>query len=336
MSAGPVHVEQVDPQLEPVLRRWWEVGRDSWLPDRAVDDWPAWEVSRRALPAHNPEREASLYLAYDGAEVVGFGMVILPVLDNAHLAFVDLGVLPGHRRRGHGTTVLRDLEQRVRDRGRTTVVIEGYTPPGGTAPCEPFAAARGYEVANEETIKHLDVATYRARREALAREVAAHGSDYRIVGWDTVCPDEYAVECSRLLSGFNAQVPLGDLALEDSEWSPARMQAWEQRNLAIGRHTFTAAAVAPDGTLAGLSGLRVDDDAPTTGSVGITLVDPRHRGHRLGLALKAAVTDLALEHFPDLAVVETTNAASNRHMSAVNERLGYRPLERLLELQRVL
>ena len=46
MSAGPVHVEQVDPRLEPVLRRWWEVGRDSWLPDRAVDDWPAWDHTR--------------------------------------------------------------------------------------------------------------------------------------------------------------------------------------------------------------------------------------------------------------------------------------------------
>ena len=301
-----------------------------------MDDWPAWEVSRRALPADNPEREASLYLAHAGDEVVGFGMVILPVLDNPHLAFVDLGVLPRHRRRGHGTTLLRDLEQRVRERGRTTVVIEGYAAPGSTAPCEPFAAGHGYEVANEETIKHLDVATYLALRDDLSHEVAPHVSGFRIVGWDTVCPDELAVECSRLLSGFHGEVPLGDLALEDSEWSPARMKDWEARNLAVGRHAFSAAALAADGSMAGLSGLRVDDDAPTVGSVGITLVEPRHRGHRLGLALKAAVTDLALEHFPGLVRVETSNAASNRHMGAVNERLGYRPVERLLELQRVL
>lgn len=329
-----LQVERVDPGVEPGLRRWWEVGRAAWAPDRVVDDWPAWDVSRRALTADDPELGRNLYLAHVGEDPVGFGMLVLPARDNLHLAFLDLGVLPAHRRRGHGTSLARDLEQRARGWGRNVLVAEGYAPPGGTAPCEPFAAALGYDLANEETVKHQQRATYLALRDELRAEVAAATGDYRIVGWDTRCPDGYVADCCRLLSGFLAQVPLGELALQDSEWTPERMRAWEARNLQVGRHSFSAGAVTADGTVVGITGLRVDDDAPTRGSVGITLVEPEHRGHRLGLALKMAATDLALDHFPDLARVETTNAVGNAPMSAVNERLGFRPVERLLELQR--
>lgn len=336
MTSPAVRVEQVDPRLEPILRVWWETGRAAWAPDRVVEDWPAWEVSRRALPADNPERESSLYLAYDGDAVVGFGLLVLPVRDNPHLAFLDLGVLPDRRRRGHGSAIVRDLEQRVRDRGRTTVVVEGYAPPGGTAPCEPFAAGLGYALANEETLKHLDVATYRARRDAIREQVAPGLEGHRLVTWDTTCPEELVQDVCRLLGGFNGQVPLGDLALEDSEWTSERLRDWEARNRAIGRHSFSAGVVAADGGLAGLSDLKLNDAAPARASVGITLVAPEHRGRRFGLALKAAALDLAVEHAPGLAVVETWNAVSNTAMSLVNEQLGYRALERCLELQRTL
>ena len=328
-----VQVEQVDPRLEPVLRRWWETGRDAWAPDRVAAGWPAWEVSRRALRSPDPEFETSVYLAYHRDDVVGFATLVLPLLENPHLAFLDVGVLPQHRRRGRGTAIVTDLRQRVSDRGRDTVVVEGYAPLDGTAPCEPFAAALGFEVANVETVKHQPVAAHHAAREEVGSAIGRDPAGYRLVGWDTRCPEEHVADVCRMLGGFNAQVPLGELVLEDSEWTPARLRAWEARCLAVGRHSFTAAAVDRDGRLAGTSGVRVDADDPTHGSVGITLVAPEHRGRRLGLALKLAATDLALERFPELVRVETTNADTNAHMNAVNERLGYLPVERLLELQ---
>ena len=333
-------VQQVDPSRDPSLHQWWETGRDCWAGDRAVPDWPAWEVSRRALPAVNPELESTLFLAHDGDGVVGYGRLVLPVRDNPHLAFLELGVLPGRRRRGHGTALARALEQWARERGRTTVVGEGYAPAEsrtrGLARVEQFAATLGYELANVETVKQQSVPTYLTRRDALRDEIAADLAAYHIVGWDTGCPDEYVEDCCRLLSGLNAEVPLGDLALHDSEWTPQRLRTWEASNREVGRHSLSAGAIGPDGSLVGISGIRVDDDAPTRGTVGITLVASDHRGHRLGLALKLAATDLALAHFPQLAHVETSNADTNTHMNAVNERLGYLPIERLLEFQKVL
>ena len=40
--------------------------------------------------------------------------------------------------------------------------------------------------------------------------------------------------------------------------------------------------------------------------------------------------------FPATELVVTGNADVNDHMNAVNEQLGYRPVDRVLELQKVL
>ena len=56
-----------------------------------------------------------------------------------------------------------------------------------------------------------------------------------------------------------SEVPLGELDLEDSEWTPERIRAAEQRQVDIGRHLHTAFAIAPDGAVAGVSDVRIDD-----------------------------------------------------------------------------
>ena len=59
-----------------------------------------------------------------------------------------------------------------------------------------------------------------------------------------------------------------------------------------------------------------------------TSVVGAHRGHRLGLLLKADMLRWLAESEPRLATVDTFNAESNDHMVAVNERLGYRVMGR--------
>jgi hypothetical protein len=132
------------------------------------------------------------------------------------------------------------------------------------------------------------------------------------------------------------EIPLGELDLESSEWTPERVRAAEQRQVSTGRHVHTALAVAPDGEVAGISDVRVDDTDHEHAQVGITLVHPQHRGHRLGLALKVATHDLVRATYPTLSTVDTSNAEVNTHMNAVNEALGYRSIETLLELQKKL
>ncbi len=131
-------------------------------------------------------------------------------------------------------------------------------------------------------------------------------------------------------------MPLGELDLEDSEWTPERIRAAERRQVGIGRHVQTAMAIAPDGSVAGVSDVRIDDADPAYGQIGITIVDPAHRGSRLGLALKLATHDLARRDLPRPRHGRHLQRRGQHRMNAVNEALGYRTIETVLELQKKL
>jgi len=329
-----VDIEQINPRNEAALRAWWEVGRAA-TAYRPGKPWPVWEQSRVALPADNPERGITLIGAIDGREMVGAGLLTRSLRDNLHTAMAFAYTRPDRVREGIGRRLVEELEVVAAGDGRTTVQSEAYLPPGGSGVPEAFATAMGYAVASRESIKELTLTDYLARREALAA-AAPVPDGYRVITFDTVCPDEHLASFGRLLGMLLAEVPLGELDLEDSEWSAERIREAERRQVAIGRHVQTAMALAPDGSVAGVSDVRVDDSDPAHGQVGITLVDPVHRGRRLGLALKVATHDLAVATYPELVSVDTSNAEVNTWMNAVNDALGYRTIETLLELQKKL
>lgn len=330
-----VDIEQINPLNEAALRAWWEVGRaaTAYRPGRP---WPVWEQTRVSLPADNPEGGVTVLAAIDGREMVGAGLLVRPLRDNLHTATVDAYVRPDRTREGTGRRLVTELETIARGDGRTTMHGEAFLAPGtsGAGP-EAFARAMGYEVASRESIRELAVADYLARRYAVAEE-ARRAEAYGVVTFDTVCPVEHVESFGRLLGMLLDEIPLGDLDVAASEWDVERIRDAEQRQVGIGRHVLTALAIAPDGSVAGASDVRVNDTDTEHGQVGITLVHPAHRGHRLGLALKLATHDLALATYPGLVSVDTSNAEVNAWMNSVNEALGYRTIETLLELQKKL
>ncbi|MBC2934805.1 GNAT family N-acetyltransferase [Nocardioides sp. zg-1228] len=327
-----VDIEQIDPRNEAALRAWWEVGRAA-TAERPGMPWPVWEQSRVALPAPNPERGVTIVGAIHGREMVGAGLLTRTLKDNLHSAMAFVYVRPDRTRQGIGRRLAEELEVVAAGDGRTTIQGEAYVPPGGSGPAEHFARAMGYDVASRESIKELALADYRARRDELVA-TAPVPDGYRVVTFDTVCPEEHLASFGRILGMLMSEIPLGELDLTASDWTPERIREAEQRQVAIGRHVHTALAIAPDGSVAGVSDVRVDDSDPAHGQVGITLVDPVHRGRRLGLALKVATHDLALATHPGLVSLDTSNAEVNTWMNAVNDALGYRTIETLLELQK--
>lgn len=330
-----VDIEQINPRNEAALRAWWEVGHAA-NADRPGKPWPLWEQSRLALPADNPERGITLLAAIDGRQMVGAGLLTRSLRENLHAANAYAYVVPGRTREGIGRALVAELELVASGDGRRTIQSEAYLPPGGTAPAEAFAVALGYEVANHESLKELSLPDYLARRDDVRAALGVAADDYRIVTYDTVCPDEHVVSFGRLLAMLLAEVPLGDLDLEDAEWTFERIRAAERRMVDTRRHVHTALAITADGEVVGVSDVRIDDTDHAHGQVGITLVDPAHRGHRLGLALKLATHDLAVTTYAELRTLDTSNAVVNTHMNAVNEALGYRTIETLLELQKKL
>jgi hypothetical protein len=61
---------------------------------------------------------------------------------------------------------------------------------------------------------------------------------------------------------------------------------------------------------------------------------PEHRGHRLGITLKATVLRLLAADHPERRLIHTWNGVGNAPMQAINRTLGFRPVEVLLEMQR--
>jgi GNAT superfamily N-acetyltransferase len=329
-----LEIRVVEVRQEAALREWWDVGHRA-ASDRAYDVYPAWEHSRVALAEDSPERDLTLLGAFEGDSMSGIAVCELPLLDNTHAAWIDVGVPPEHRGRGVGAALLDRVERLARTSRRTHVIGAAFTPPGTSSAGSRFAAAHGYEVANTEGFKVLDLAEGHSRWRALEAEVAARIGDHRIVEWGTETPDEHAESFARALSTFVSMVPTGDVAVEDGEWTVARLRENERRGGARNRR-FCAAAIAADGDLVAFTDLTVSRARTTQGSVGITFVLPGHRGHSLGLAVKLANHRTLMAALPECVFVRTSNADSNEHMNAVNARMGYRQVEDILEVQKVI
>ena len=71
-----------------------------------------------------------------------------------------------------------------------------------------------------------------------------------------------------------------------------------------------------------MSILCVDEFAPAVAFQEDTSVVGKHRGHRLGLLMKADMLRWCHQERPEVGATITWNATSNHHMIAVNEMLG--------------
>src|SRR5690606_33566640 len=100
-------------------------------------------------------------------EMVGASLVAHPLLENTHGVELELYVHPDRRRERIGTALLTEAEALAGGAGRATVWSAALVPPGGTAPGEAFAHARGFDIASRESMKELAMADYLARRDVL-------------------------------------------------------------------------------------------------------------------------------------------------------------------------
>lgn len=318
---------------EALLRAWWEVGRAASV-ERPFDAWPSWEAVRTKLATPRKDGHGVRWAALLDGRVVGASSLWFFDLDNTHLAEIEIWVHPDSRRHGVGSALLAAAESCAREVGRTTMVATAYAPLGAESAGSAFAAARGYAVASLEETKLVDLQRAPAGWAPLDDQVAAALDGYRVVVAEEAVPEEHLDDFCVLLSAFLGEVPTGDLDLTEVTWTRERVKDTEERFRREGLLNVYGLAVAPDGHLCGFSDLRVRPDDPRHATVGGTLVMPGHRGHRLGLAMKLATHRRVAELFPGCEWVETGNAGVNAAMNAVNEQLGYRVVERALDVQK--
>ena len=128
--------------------------------------------------------------------------------------------------------------------------------------------------------------------------------------------------------------PMGDLEWEPEQFDAERWSGAENTILGRGRRTYGCASVHTEtGEVTGFTLCVVDGDVPEHAWQWTTIVLPWHRGHRLGLRLKADTLLRLLDHEPAVRRMDTWNAEVNAPMVAVNELMGYRALDTWSEWQ---
>jgi GNAT superfamily N-acetyltransferase len=245
----------------------------------------------------------------------------LPLRDNTHAVTAQLFVHPEHRRNGIGRELLAHVAGRVRAHGRHVLITDAPNSSPGAA----FARDAGAEPAVEALRQVLDLADVPS---GLPREAAG----YELVRWEGPCPPGLRAGMARLRATMN-DAPTGDLDWEDEAWDAGRVEATDRvYELRRTRAYTLAARHVASAEPAGYTEVHVDGDGPWAMQEDTAVARP-HRGHRLGLVLKSVMLDWLREHEPSIRRIATWNAASNTHMRAVNERLGFREMDRWHEWQ---
>ena len=330
-----IEIRPLDRGSDAEIRAYWEVGRDA-AADRPYNQHVAWQAASTYLRAPGTDVREVRAAAWDGDRMVGIHGLRAPLLESTDSAVVFVEVLPDHRRQGLGTALLHHAEAAARELSRTVLIGWAYAPIDAESAATAFAARHGFRIELEEGSKVLDLTAGRDRWADLAAEVAPHHRDYRVVTlWGPV-PDELMDGYCALNTAFMGEVPTGDSPVELEQWDEARVREREARAAKAGRRDLYTFALDATGEVVALTELFINTTVPHRSFQSGTLVMPGHRGHRLGLAIKLANLQALVAAYPQVEWILTDNADVNAPMNAVNDRLGFRVVERCLEVRKEL
>src|SRR5580692_9710102 len=293
----------------------------------AVDDpfGPPLTLRRMSGWLAHPDEPTELWAA-DGATadgIAGWYLLRLPDQENLHRGSLSLAVHPASRRGGLGSGLLRHAAVRAADHGRSVLRGSALQGTAGAA----FAARVGARAGLVDARRVLALGKIPAGHVAALRERAARAAaGYSLVSWQGSTPDQYLAGFAGVLNAAN-DMP-HDPGQEEEVWDANRVREFDEARERRGRHVYSVAALhAASGEMAAITDVEADPESPTWGYQLLTAVTRPHRGHRLGLLVKAAMLEWLAEAEPQLERIITGNAAVNQHMIAINQELGYQLLE---------
>lgn len=309
------------------LAAYYRVVVDAQRVDRPDEPTPGYDTVVGRLDSPFPGLgPATHWVARAGGRVVALGNAHFPEAENGHIAVTDVVVHPGHRRRGIGTALLAVVESEARARGRR--LVEGWQVVQG-GPGERWAAALGFRPVRSIAIQALEVAdvdTGRWRVEAPA--------GYRVERWTGPAPDGLVDSYAAARTAIN-DAPVGESGFRQPEWTVRRVREHEAGLREQGIEQRTAVAVEEaTGDVVGLTELIIPPHRPDWGYQQDTAVLPAHRGHGLGLAIKADLARRLVADRPGITRVQTATGSDNTHMIGVNHALGFVTVRTLIAMSR--
>lgn len=287
--------------------------------------------------------DAALARLGEPEDVLGAAWVGMPILDNRHLAFTSVGVRKSAEHQGIGTALAEIAENIAKAAGRTTltswsghqIAAEDDTdvliPPTGVGrvPLDRFARfaqRRGFQLEQAERHSQLDLPVDSAKLAEFRDAAQARATDYEVITWVGRTPDEYISDMVELHRRMSIDIPLAGLDFQEEVWDEDRVRHDDDRTEKASRVPFWAVARhIPSGQLVAYTAVNTNLE-PDYAFQNDTLVHGDHRGHRLGMLVKAAnLQELAAQR-PALKRIHTWNAGENSYMLSINVALGFRPV----------
>ena len=333
-----MEIRVIDPQDDAGLKQWHDVYLEADTFERPfVTPWQHDEMVAMLRGDEATWERLSYVGSVDGEPVATLGAQ-LPLRDNLRTAMFLQHTLPAHRRRGYATQLLARLREDLAPRGRTVLQSQvdfAYDrgPSGTGEPGVEYLRHHGFRLGLGDVQRAVGLPIDHAVLDALAEGAAPYHRDYTLVPYVGRCPDEHVASFARLMATFVNEIPAGEMTFEAEAYDVDRVRASESTLAAAGRVGYFVLAVAPDGEVVAFTQLVVPRHDPGRVFQWGTLVDPAHRGHRLGTAVKVANHAFLQQHEKEPATCYTYNAEVNEHMIAVNELLGYRPTARSGEFE---
>ncbi len=297
-----------------------------------------------AAPADVPTGRFGLPgLTPDPVELWGAIQFAMPTADNRHIADdIYCQVRADARRSGIGTALWNQTVRIAAEHGRDTLLAWSDHLVGAAGDAERlrardgndelpldrgsrFARSLGLTLAQVERQSRLDLPVPAARLAELRSQAEEHALPaYRIESWVGRVPDEHLERLAVMYRALSTDAPMGEVDWQPESWDAERVRHSDERKRRTGHSLYTI-AIAADGEVAGLTEIHVHDAHPHRPEQWTTVVGSAHRGHRLGLLIKAANLQLLASDQPAAKHIDTWNAGENDHMLAINTLLGFRP-----------
>ena len=293
------------------------------LSQTAAEDLPWW---------HNEFEPAEMFAVRVDGAIVGIATRETRPKASSTMAWLTLRVLPGFRRRGIGTALADHVESLARREGQSELVSYAVSkdapgerlqsPTGfGSVPADNpevrFLLSRGYRLEQVERGSRLALPT--------AASIPPLADGYRLNQWSGPTPERWLDDLATLFTRMSTDAPSAGLEEPKDQWTAERVAGLDERALSGGR-TALMTVVEHDGVLVGMSNLVAPRELERPVMQWDTIVLREHRGHGLGMVLKAANLALLQDVADGHPSIITFNAEENRHMLNVNEAIGFVPI----------
>ena len=292
------------------------------LEERPEDPPTPLVVITQWLRARPPGQWRAIFLARDRAgRLAGYGIAARNLKDtgNAHIRWSEIAVKPEHRRRGLGRALLAHVVGSIEGQGEELLLISETKDrmPSGEA----FANVLGAKPGLPMKINQLDLS--KVDRTQIGEWSRSVPKGYRLERIDGTVPDKLVKAFIQASEGIN-DMPRGDIAFNDWKLTEEQIRQRESFFKQAGMTWWLLLAIDErTGEGVGFTEVEFNPLDPHAIQQEGTAVVAAHRGHGIGLWLKAVMLERILAERPDSRFIRTGNANVNANMLAINTKLGF-------------